>query len=72
MSVARAVRPKGALHVIILLSVVAERSEAFVALPYVVVCIFGFDVYCTNFDFSRALCCRFFVRPQAELVIILY
>ena len=25
------------------------------------------DLTCNNFDFSRALCCRFFVRPQAEL-----
>ena len=48
-------------------SVVAERSKAIVVALHCVDCVFGFDVYCTNFDFSRALCCRFFVRPQAEL-----
>ena len=77
MSVARAVRPKGALYDIILLARVIiallpseKRSEAIVALHYVE-CVFGFDAMCNNFDFSRALCCRFCEAAGRAVIIIL-
>ena len=71
------VRPKGALlygcMTFILLSVVAERSEAKRGYCYYVRCItlsVFLELTCTNFDFSRAIILSLFCEAAGRTVFI--